>query len=107
MKHIGLNTGIGFRKNFYFELQNTIYLSKLKSEGFWNLRTNFRKPSFTQGDIGGTNNLSLLVEYPYKNFSLGLIAYYKTSFFRNGKDITHTINGDQRTRLNEFNTYVS
>lgn len=104
MKHAGLGTGIGLKKKLYFELQNTLYLSALETKGFWNLRSNFKNPSFTQHGIGGTNDLSLLVEYPYKNFSLGLTAHYKTSFFRNGTDIAHTITGDKKARLNEFNT---
>lgn len=104
MKHLGLSTGIKFRKTFYFELQNTIYLSKLKSEGFWNLRSNFKNPSFIQHAIGGTSHVNLLIEYPYRNVSFGLTAYYKTSFFRRGTDITYTITGEKEARLNAFNS---
>lgn len=96
MKHLGLSTD--------FELQNTIYLSKLNSEGFWNLRGNFKTPSFIQHAMGGTNHLNLLHEYPYRNVSFGLTDYYKTSFFRGGTDITYTTTGDKKARLNAFNS---
>ncbi|VTR29020.1 hypothetical protein [Sphingobacterium thalpophilum] len=104
IKHLGLSSGLGFRKTLHFELQNTIYLSKLNTEGFWNLRSNFKNPSFTQNGTGWTNDVSFLVAYPYRNFSIGLKTHYKTSFFKKGTDITHMANGDEKTRLNEFNS---
>ncbi|MDR3007914.1 MAG: hypothetical protein LBV59_08290 [Sphingobacterium sp.] len=106
------NSNLGFElslkhfKKLNFEISNTFLISKLKAEGYWNLRQDFLNPSFKQGDVGYANSAKFNISYPVSFFSLGTSLSYDFARFKNGFDRTYTTTNVYKTRLNNLKASI-
>ncbi|MEJ5056184.1 hypothetical protein [Sphingobacterium sp. MYb382] len=86
-----------------FTLANSLYFTKLKTTGYWNLRKDLHNPSFEQYINGPTYILDIKATYPLYNYRIGLMLCYMDFFGKKGEDYTYTVEKTIKARLNELN----
>ncbi|MGJ1203429.1 hypothetical protein [Sphingobacterium lactis] len=99
---IGGSINMEYGERLLFQCVIPINISKLYSEGFWNLREDLKNPSFRQNVTGLVYGVNLALIYKIKNNKIGFKFNKKNYLYENGKDITYTKLGNITTNLNEF-----